>query len=198
MVSGTMVDRWLRSAVQDMKENNRTEVLCPCRKCKGIVWLDPHDDGRVEAHLLMTGFMDGYTRWIIEDEDDDVEDADGAGNDDTGQDEEMIDNGGGEEAGHGGGEGAGHGGGEGAGHGGGENDMDSTQQSSSVLSSIVRDPHVQALLRKETSTERAASREEAKLEQLVVDSNTPLYDGCNPEVTRLSFTLQLLKTKAKN
>ena len=111
MVSGTMVDRWLRSAVQDMKENNRTEVLCPCQKCKGIVWLDPYDDGRVEAHLLMTGFMDGYTRWIIEDEDDDVEDADGAGNDDTGQDEEMIDNGGGEEAGHGGGEGAGHGGG---------------------------------------------------------------------------------------
>ena len=95
----------------------------------------------------MTGFMDGYTRWIIEDEDDDVEDADGAGNDDTGQDEEMIDNGGGEEAGHGGGEGSGHGGGEGAGHGGGENDMDSTQQSSSVLSSIMRDPHVQALLR---------------------------------------------------
>ena len=68
---------------------------------------------------------------------------------------------GGEGAGHGGGEGAGHSGGEGAGHGGGENDMDSMQQSSSILSSIVRDPHVQALLRKETSTERAASREEA-------------------------------------
>ena len=109
----------------------------------------------------------------------------------------MIDNGGREEAGHGGGEGAEHGGGEGDGHGGGEN-VDSTQQSSLVLRSIVRDPHVQALLRKETSTERAASREEPKLEQLVVDSNTPLYDGCNPEVTRLSFTLQLLKTKAKN
>ena len=112
MVSGTMVDRWLRSAVQDMKENNLTEVLCPCRKCKGIVWIDPYDDVRVEAHLLMTGFMDGYTRWIIEDEDDDVEDANGAGNDDTGQDEEMIDNGGGEDAGHGGREGVGHGGGE--------------------------------------------------------------------------------------
>ena len=39
----------------------------------------------------------------------------GAGNDDTGQDEEMIDNGGREEAGHGGEKGAGHGGGEGAG-----------------------------------------------------------------------------------
>ena len=71
MVSGTVVDRWLRSAVQDMKENNLTEVLCPCQKCKGIVWLDRYDDGHVEAHLLMTGFMDGYTRWIIEDEDDD-------------------------------------------------------------------------------------------------------------------------------
>ena len=43
----------------------------------------------------MTGFMDGYTQWIIDDEYDDVEYADGAGNDDTWQDEEMIDNGGG-------------------------------------------------------------------------------------------------------
>ena len=72
MVSGTMVDRWLRSAVQGMKENNLIEVLCPCQKCKGIVWLDPYDDGHVEAHLRMTGFMDGYTWWIIEDVDDDV------------------------------------------------------------------------------------------------------------------------------
>ena len=32
----------------------------------------------------------------------------------------------------------------------------------------------------------------------MVDSTTPLYDGCNPKVTRLSFTLQVLKTKAKN
>ena len=34
--------------------------------------------------------------------------------------------------------------------------------------------------------------------QLEVDSRTQLYDGCDPEVTRLSFTLELLKTKAKN
>src|SRR5215216_4294019 len=101
----------------------------------------------------------------------------------------MIDNGSGEEAEHGGGEEAGHGGGE---------NVDSTPQSLLVLSSIVRDPHVQALLRKETSTKIGASREEANLQQLVVDSNTPLYDGCNPKVTGLSFTLQLLKTKAKN
>ena len=62
MVSGMMVERWLRSGVQDMNENNRTEILCPCRRCKGGVWLDPHEDGHLMAHLLMTGFMDGYTR----------------------------------------------------------------------------------------------------------------------------------------
>src|SRR3989337_4151050 len=90
MVSGTMVERWLRSVVQDMNENNRTEIICPCRRCKGGVWLDPYEDGCVMAHLLMAGFMDGYTRWIIEDEDDDDEEADGAGNDDTGQDKEMT------------------------------------------------------------------------------------------------------------
>ena len=120
-----------------------------------------------------------------------------AGNDDMGQDEEMINNGSGEGAGHGSGEEAGHGDEEGAKHGGRES-MDSTPQISSVLSSIVRGPHVQALLHKETSTERAASREEAKLQQLVVDSNTPLYHGYNPEVPHLSFTLELLKAKAKN
>ena len=42
------------------------------------------------------------------------------------------------------------------------------------------------------------SREEAKLGQLEVDWNTPLYDGCDPEVTHLRFSLKLLKTNAKN
>lgn len=110
IVSGKMVERWLRSAVQDMKENNRTYILCPCRRCKEGVWLDTYNDGSVMSHLLKTSFMDGYTRWIIEDEEDDDEDTDGALNDNTGQDEEMIDNGGAEGAGHGDGEGAGHGG----------------------------------------------------------------------------------------
>ena len=73
-----------------------------------------------------------------------------------------------------------------------------TPPSSSLLSSAMRDPHVRDLLCKKTTSDRAASREEAKLAQLEVDSRTPLYDGCDPEVTRLSFTLELLKTKAKN
>jgi hypothetical protein len=62
----------------------------------------------------------------------------------------------------------------------------------------MRDPHVRDLLHKKMSSDRAASREEAWLEQLEVDSKTPLYDGCDPEVTRLSFMLELLKTNAKN
>src|SRR5204863_249572 len=54
------------------------------------------------------------------------------------------------------------------------------------------------LLCKKTTNDRAACSEEAKVEQLEVDSHTPLYDGYDPEVTRLSFTLELLKTKANN
>ena len=78
----------------------------------------------------------------------------------------------------------------------GGEDVD-TPPSLSLLSSAMRDPHVRDLLRKKTTSDRAASREEAKLAQLEVDSMTPLYDGCNnPEVTRLSFTLELLKMKA--
>ena len=68
-----------------MNENNQTEILCPCRRSKGGIWLDPYEDSRLKAHLLMTSFMDGYTRWIIEDYD--MEDADGAANDDTGPNE---------------------------------------------------------------------------------------------------------------
>ena len=108
-------------------------------------------------------------------------------------------------AGHGGKEGSGHGGGgedfrhgeEESGHG-GEEAADCTPQSSTLLSSVMQDPHVRDLLRKSTTSERATSREEAKLAQLEVDSKTPLYDDCDHEVARLSFTLQLLKTKAKN
>ena len=95
MVSGTMVERWLWSAAQDMNENNRTEILCLCGRRKGGVCLDPYEDGHSMAHLLTTGFMDGYTWWIVEgdeDDDDDDEDADGVGNDVTGQDEEEVSN----------------------------------------------------------------------------------------------------------
>src|SRR4051812_21283787 len=67
-----------------------------------------------------------------------------------------------------------------------------------LLSSVVQDPHVRHFLRQSTTTDRAASREEAKLVQLEVDLKTPLYDGCDPEVTRFSFMLKLLKMRDKN
>src|ERR1043165_3495431 len=87
-VFGRIVDRYLRSAVDDMVEKNEKEILCPCRKCKEGVWLDPFKGGRLKAHLLRYGFMDGYTRWIIEDDDDDIN---GATNNPMAADEEMID-----------------------------------------------------------------------------------------------------------
>jgi hypothetical protein len=106
-VSGWKVERYLQSAVMDMYANNRTRIRCPCKRCKEGVLLDPFALGSLKAHPLMNGFMDGYTRWISEDDDEDVHMA---GNNDLGLDEEMTDrheddgarNGGGEESGHGG------------------------------------------------------------------------------------------------
>src|SRR3954469_12319847 len=72
-VCGRMVDRYLRSEVDDMVAKNEKEILCPCRKCKEGVWLDPFKGGRLKVHLLRYGFMDGYTRWITEDDDDDID-----------------------------------------------------------------------------------------------------------------------------
>ena len=141
----------------------------------------------------MHGFMHGHTRWISEeeehDDDDDDEDIDGAGNNDMGPpDEEMTDYVPEEE--------------DGLGNVDGEEAVQCGEYADtppylSLLSSAMRDPHVRDLLRKKTTSDRATSREEAKLAQLEVDSMTPLYDGCNPEVTYLSFTLELLKTKGK-
>src|SRR4051812_6562660 len=60
-VCGRMVNRYFRSAVDDMNEKNEKEILCPCKKCKEGIWLDPFKGGRLKAHLLRYGFMDGYT-----------------------------------------------------------------------------------------------------------------------------------------
>ena len=127
----------------------------------------PFKGGKFKAHLLMHGFMHGHTRWISEDDDDDddEEDVDGARNNDMGPpDEEMTDYVPEEE------DGLGNVDGEEAVQGGEDADMPS---SSSLLSSAMWDPRVQDQLRKKTTSDRAASREEAKLAQLEVDSMTP-------------------------
>ena len=128
-------------------------------KCKGGVRLDPFKGGKFKAHLLMHGFTDGHTRWISEDDDD--EDVDGAGNNDMGLDEEMTEYVPKEE------DGRGNCDGKEVVQGGEHAD---TPPSSSLLSSAMRDLHVRDLLRKKTTSDRAASREEAKLAQLEVDS----------------------------
>ena len=69
-----------------------------------------------------------------------------------------------------------------------------------LLTSVVRDPHVQELLLNKTTTDpRAADRRKSKLAQLEIDSNTPLYDpGRGPEESRLRVALDILQMKAKH
>ena len=66
---------------------------------------------------------------------------------------------------------------------------------STLLTSVVRDPHVQELLLRKSSN---AGREKAKLAQLEIDSNTLLYAGCGPEDTRLKVMLMAVQMKAKH
>ena len=135
------VKRFLESAVADMRENNRKEIKCPCKKCKERVWMDPFTGGHLKVHLLMYGFMDGYTRWISDDDDGNVDGA--QTHNDMGRDEEMTnipeeENGHGEEdVGHEE-EDVGHEE-EDSGHG---EDADMPQSDSFVLSSVMQDPHV--------------------------------------------------------
>jgi len=157
-------------------------------KMQGRSPFGPFDHGTLKAHLLMNGFMDGYTQWISEEEDDD-EDVHMAGNNNMGLDKEMTDRHEDDGAGHVGGEESGNdtGGGEDSGHdkqesGHGGEEAAVMPQSSMLLSAVVQDPHVRDLLRKSTTSERAASREEAKLAQLEVDLRTPLYEGAHQRI----------------
>ena len=179
-VSKTILDRWMECARAEMARANIDEIICPCRDCR-LRFRIRHDCGLLESHLIRRGFMDGYTRWIHDDEDDDQDVH--AGHDDEGEDAGAADH---ED------EGAGH---EhedqGAGH-------EHEDQGSGHDSSWLWDPHVQELLLKETSNARAAAREKARLEQMEKDAVTPLYEGCNDEDTRLTVTLRALEMKAKH
>ena len=112
----------------------------------------------MKAHLVMHGFMDGYTRWISEDDnEDDRHGEDAVHEEDAGHGEDAVNEE--QDAGHG-------------------EDVGTQQSDSFVLSLVMQDPHVRDLLRKNTTSERAASREEAKLPQLELDLKTPLYEDC--------------------
>src|SRR3954467_12252355 len=69
IMSEDIVARFLKCATADMIRNNKTEIRCPCRRCK-LNWVINPDSGNLQSHLLRHGFMDGYTRWISDDGDD--------------------------------------------------------------------------------------------------------------------------------
>jgi hypothetical protein len=68
------VARYMKAATHDMIRNNQTEIKCPCHKCKLKCYIDPYS-GQLQSHLLYRGFMDGYTRWISDEDDDNVHGA---------------------------------------------------------------------------------------------------------------------------
>src|SRR3954465_6826131 len=67
IMSEDIVARFLKCAMADMIRNNKTDIRCPCRRCK-LNWVIDPDSRNLQAHLLRHGFMDGYTRWISDDE----------------------------------------------------------------------------------------------------------------------------------
>jgi hypothetical protein len=157
-----------------------------------ISYLDPYS-GVLQSNLLSHGFMDGYTRWISDEDADNVhgvatgnneeghggDHEDYPGHDNAGEDarhsEEDEDAGQGQDdqdAGHGEED-------EDAGYGGGEEDQDAGEDGT-PSGSWVQNPYVQALLLKQTSNARDPAREKAKLVSLEKDAVTPLYAGCRP------------------
>ena len=66
IMSEHVVNTYLRHATEDMLQNKRKDIQCPCR---------------TQRYLLRRGFMDDHTRWIEDDENDGAP----AGNDQEGQ-----------------------------------------------------------------------------------------------------------------
>ena len=58
---------FFKVALEDMNRKGKAEILCPCKKCRNEILIDP-STGRVMMHLLKHDFMPGYTRWTRHDE----------------------------------------------------------------------------------------------------------------------------------
>jgi hypothetical protein len=87
-ISESMVANYLESAKADMIRNNRTKIRCPCRRCKLDHWIDP-SSRHLESHLLLRGFMDGYSQWRSDDDREDVSGDEHAGHDNEDLDEDA-------------------------------------------------------------------------------------------------------------
>ncbi|KAK1641959.1 hypothetical protein QYE76_059764 [Lolium multiflorum] len=134
----------------------------------------------MQGHLLTNGFMHGHTQWMS----DDGAEVNGAtaaggkngrqegGHHDTDDDEEFV------------------------AHDDNLDDDNNLDDDEEVpLASVVRDPHLQDLLLEKTK----GAKRKSKLEQLEIDSNTPLYDsGRGLGESRLRVALDVLQMKAKH
>ncbi|XP_075074545.1 uncharacterized protein LOC142162131 [Nicotiana tabacum] len=58
------VNNFLDKAFERAAQGN--EILCPCKKCINLYW---HYRNVVEDHLVVHGFVDGYTKWVFHGED---------------------------------------------------------------------------------------------------------------------------------
>ncbi|KAK1667079.1 hypothetical protein QYE76_055238 [Lolium multiflorum] len=190
-MSSARISRYKIDAKEDMIRNNRRQIRCPCRSCKLERWINP-DSGQLEEHLLRRGFMqdnqarpapsNGAHEDHVERDDyhheEDYHHADGdyhheqeVGGEDHHEEEDA----------------------------GGEHHHDEEEDSGATpLISALRDSHVQDLLLQETSNDRVAARERAKLSQMEKDGMTPIFPGCRPQDTRLHVTLDYLQMKTQN
>ncbi|KAK1692699.1 hypothetical protein QYE76_009396 [Lolium multiflorum] len=152
--------------------------------------------GIVNQHLLRYSFMEGHTQWMSDDGDDDI---DGDGDDDGGDDDNEGD---GEDAPHDNGDEVEEDGAhvDGDQEGREEHAADEDMSRNTPLTAAVQDRHVQELLLSNTSTDpKIAGRRKAKLDQLEVDSRTPLYDAARgTEESRLRYALDIMEMKAKH
>jgi hypothetical protein len=188
MMSEGRVAIYKVDAKADMILNNRTQIICPCqtcklRTCKLRCWIDP-DSGQLEHHLLRHGFMIGFSDGGQEDEewpghghhdggdaggDYHHEEGDAGGHDH--HEERDADRHDGDDTGVDGG--------------------DKEASTPTMLTLALQDPHVQELLLKKTSNDKAAAREKVKLAQME-------YPGCRPGDTRLNVTLKALEMKEQH
>ena len=189
MMSEKEVDRYLRHATVDMYKNDKDEIRCPCWKCK-LMTLHRPFSRVVRDHLLMRGFMDGDAAlsWMNDGDDNvEVHAAKPTVEDDVEGDHDLMiveDN-----------------------NEGREDEEPTTAYDNGELVNYVgptpmplttylKDPHLQELLLRPTSNDRAAAREKSKLGATWdIYMNTPLYLGCRLEDSRLKVALDVLQMK---
>ncbi|KAL4579100.1 hypothetical protein LXL04_015235 [Taraxacum kok-saghyz] len=138
---------FLKVAENHRVNKGECDIWCPCKKCQNCQKLS--DLNAIEEHLLIEGFMNGYTRWSQHGE--------------LLIDHSTVD------------------------VGSNYDDMDDSQDD-------VRDNLDEML---DDIEGDVPDNDYEKFQQLIEDSEKPLYDGCT-KFTKLSAVLKLFNLKANN